>query len=59
MRPGRKQKDNNKMDVRKVGCEDWSWIELAEDRVQCQASVLAVLNFRLLSLNSNFTGIFD
>jgi hypothetical protein len=34
MRPGRKPEDNIKIDVRKVGCEDGSWVELAEDRVQ-------------------------
>jgi hypothetical protein len=59
MRPGKKLKDDIKMDVRKVGSEDGRWIELAEDRVHWQAFVSAVLHFRLLLLNSNFTGIFD
>jgi hypothetical protein len=58
MRPGKKQDDDFKMDVRKVGCDDGRWIELAQDRVQWQAFVLAVLHFGLLLLNSNFTGIF-
>jgi hypothetical protein len=59
MRPGKTPKDDIKMDVWKVGCEDERWIELAEDRVQWQAFVSAVLDFRLLLLNSNLSGIFD
>jgi hypothetical protein len=33
---------------RNVGCEDGTWMELAQDRVQWQALVLAVLNLRVL-----------
>jgi hypothetical protein len=31
------------MDLREISCEDVRWMELAEDRVQWQALVLAVL----------------
>ena len=37
-----------KMDVREIGCEDGRWMELAQDRVQWQALVLAVLNLLVL-----------
>jgi hypothetical protein len=33
----------SKMDLREIGCEDGRWMELAQDRVQWQALVLAVL----------------
>ena len=36
------------MDLREIGCEDGSCMELAQDRVQWQAFVLAVLNFLVL-----------
>jgi hypothetical protein len=26
----------SKMDLREIGCEDGRWMELAQDRVQCQ-----------------------
>jgi hypothetical protein len=42
----------SKMDLSEMGCEDGRWMELAQDRVQCQAFVLAVLN--LLVLMSQF-----
>ena len=32
-----------KMDLREMGCEDGSWIELAQIHVEWQASVLAAL----------------
>jgi hypothetical protein len=38
------------MDLREIGCEDGKWIELAQDRVQWWAFVLAVLNLRVLLL---------
>ena len=38
----------SKMDLREIGCEDGRWIELAQDRVQWQALVLAVLNLLVL-----------
>ena len=34
----------SKMDLMEIGCEDGRWMELAEDRVQWWALVLAVLN---------------
>ena len=34
----------SKMDLREIGFEDGRWMELAEDRVQWRALVLAVLN---------------
>jgi len=37
------------MDIREIGCEDGRWMELAKDRVQWQAFVLAVLNLVLLT----------
>jgi hypothetical protein len=36
------------MDLRELGCEDGRWMELAQDRVQWWALVLAVLNLRVL-----------
>jgi hypothetical protein len=36
------------MDLTETGCEDGRWMELAEDRVQWRALVLAVLNLRVL-----------
>jgi hypothetical protein len=35
------------MDLREIGCEDGRWMELAQDRVQWRALVLAVLNLQL------------
>ena len=32
------------MDLGEIGCEDGRWIELAQDRFQCWALVLEVLN---------------
>jgi hypothetical protein len=40
----------SKMDLREIRCEDGRWIELAQDRVQWRALVLAVLNLRVLPL---------
>jgi hypothetical protein len=36
------------MDLREIGCEDGRWMELAQDRVQWRALVLAVLKLRVL-----------
>jgi len=38
----------NKMDFREIGCGDGRWMELAQDRVEWQAFVLAVLKFLVL-----------
>jgi DNA polymerase III delta prime subunit len=37
-----------KMKIRELGSENRRWMELAQDRVQWQALVLAVLNLRVL-----------
>jgi len=34
----------SKMDLMEIGCADGRWMELAQDRVQWWALVLAVLN---------------
>jgi len=36
------------MDLWEIGCEDGRWMELAQDRVQWQALVLAVLKLLVL-----------
>jgi hypothetical protein len=36
------------MYLTEVGCEDGRWVELAQDRVQWRALVLAVMNLRVL-----------
>jgi hypothetical protein len=40
------------MDVMEIGCEDGSWMEVAEDCVQWCALVLAMLNFCVLLAES-------
>jgi hypothetical protein len=47
-RPRNRGKYNVKMHFRKMVCEDGRWMELAQDHVQWQALVLAVLNLRVL-----------
>jgi hypothetical protein len=37
----------SKLDLREMGCENGRWMELAQDRVQWQALVLAVLNLQV------------
>ena len=43
-RPRRRWVDNNKMDLKEVGCGDMDWIELAQDRDRWRALVNAVMN---------------
>jgi ribosome biogenesis protein Nip4 len=43
-RPRRREEDNIKMDLQKVGCESMDWIELAQDRDRWQALVNEVMN---------------
>jgi hypothetical protein len=38
----------SKMDLREIGCEDGRWMELAQDRVQWWALVLAMLSPQVL-----------
>jgi len=40
--------DQTLLNLGGVGCENWPWMELASDRVQWWALVLAVLNFCVL-----------
>ena len=37
----------SKMDLREIVCEDGRWMDLAQDRVKRQTSVLAAFNFIL------------
>ena len=46
-RPRRRWEDNNKMDLRELGCDPRDWIALAEDRDQRRAYVRAVMNLRV------------
>jgi hypothetical protein len=43
------------VDLREICCEDGRWMELAQDPVQWQALVLAVLNLRVLLPDSWFS----
>jgi hypothetical protein len=45
-RPRRKWEDNIKMELREIGIDAANWIRLAQDRVQCRASVNTVMNLR-------------
>jgi hypothetical protein len=36
------------MKLRKIGCEDEKWMEMAQGGVQKQSILLAVFNFRVL-----------
>ena len=47
------------MDLREIDCEDGRWIELAQDRVQWQALVLAVLNLLVLLPESELISKMD
>jgi hypothetical protein len=46
------------MELRKMGCEDGKWMELAQDRIQWRALVLAVLNLRVLLLKNIYLKFF-
>jgi hypothetical protein len=35
-RPRRRWEDNTRMDLQEVGCGDIAWIELAQDRDNCE-----------------------
>jgi hypothetical protein len=42
------KEENIELDLSEICCEGGSWMELAQDRVQWQALVLAVLNLGVL-----------
>jgi hypothetical protein len=46
-RPRRRWEDNIKMDLREIGIDGANWIQLAQDRVQCQAFENTVMNLRV------------
>jgi len=46
-RPRRRWEDNNKMDLKEVGCGGMDWIELAQDRDRWRTLVGAVMNLRV------------
>jgi hypothetical protein len=43
----RRLENNIKGDFRDIGCEDGTWMELFEDRIEWQNLMLAVLNLRV------------
>jgi hypothetical protein len=47
-RPTRRWEDNIKTDRREIYCEDGRWMEMAQNCVQSQTVVFAVLNLRVL-----------
>jgi hypothetical protein len=53
-RPRHRWEDGSIMDIRKIGLD---WNELTQDRDQLWAVVNAVMNFRVLALHSDFTGM--
>jgi hypothetical protein len=46
-RPRHRWENNNKMDLKEVGCEDMDWIKLAQERERCRELVNAVMNLRV------------
>jgi hypothetical protein len=46
-RPRYRWEDNIKMDIREIGIDGANWIQLAQDRVQCQACVNTAINLRV------------
>jgi hypothetical protein len=51
-RPRRRWEDGIRMDLRETGWESVDWIQLAQDRDQCQAIVNMVMNLRVLTPRS-------
>jgi hypothetical protein len=43
-RPRRRWEDNIKIDLRKMLCSDWRWMEMVQDHVQFRTFLLAMLN---------------
>jgi hypothetical protein len=46
-RPRHRWVDNNRMNLREVGCEGADWMHLSQDRNQWQAVVNTVMNLRV------------
>jgi hypothetical protein len=46
-RPRSRWKDNIKVDLKEMGCEDVDWIRLAQGSVQWQAVMNVVLNLQV------------
>jgi hypothetical protein len=46
-RPRSRWKDNIKMDLQEVGCEEMDWIYLTQDKDRWRAVVNAVMNHRV------------
>ena len=46
-RPRRRWEDNNKMDLKEVGCHGMDRIDLAQDKDRWRALVRAVMNLRV------------
>jgi hypothetical protein len=46
-RPKRRWEDSIKMDLKEIGIDGASWIQLAQDRVQWRACVNTVMNLRV------------
>jgi hypothetical protein len=51
-RPRRRWEDGIRMDLREIGWESVDWIQLAQNRDQCQAVVNMVMNLRVLAPRS-------
>jgi hypothetical protein len=59
-RPIKRWDVNMKIDITVIGCEDVKWMELAQERVQWWALVLAVLNLRfVLPVKGKFSPVLD
>jgi hypothetical protein len=46
-RPRLRWEDNIRMDLRKIGCGDMNWIDLAQDRDQWMALLNIVMNLQV------------
>jgi hypothetical protein len=46
-KPGRRWKDNIKLDLREIGIDGTNWIRLAQDKVQWRSFVRTIMNLRV------------
>jgi hypothetical protein len=46
-RPRHRWEDNIKLDLREIGIDGANWIQLAQDRAQCQACVNTIMNLQV------------